>query len=204
MFWHLNWKVFGSQQSAKYLYGFFDAVGDSVANRFLQDLTFFLDISLSDDCDTLQSKVAVLMVFIFSYSLQSSVPVRIGAYLKSRLQTMANPIHQSSHSPSLGNPLTLFFPNANGNPANPCLYPQTMSNTKRVLMYVVPVTLFSFALNAPKFMEVSGRAKFEVSQSKRRALLGLVGAFNQVTALIGAFSVIVKLQTSQRFVSSIK
>ena len=31
-----------------------------------------------------------------------------------------------------------------------------MSNTKRVLMYVVPVTLFSFALNAPKFMEVSG------------------------------------------------
>ena len=77
-----------------------------------------------------------------------------------------------------------------------------MSNTKRVLMYVVPVTLFSFALNAPKFMEVSGRAKFEVSQSKRRALLGLVGAFNQVTALIGAFSVIVKLQTSQRFVSS--
>ena len=66
---------------------------------------------------------------------------------------MANPIHQSSHSPSLGNPLTLFFPNA-----NPCLYPQTMSNTKRVLMYVVPVTLFSFALNAPKFMEVSGRA----------------------------------------------
>ena len=30
-----------------------------------------------------------------------------------------------------------------------------MSNTKRVLMYVVPVTLFSFALNAPKFMEVS-------------------------------------------------
>ena len=118
MFWHLNGKVFGSQQSAKYLYGFFDAVGDSVANRFLQDLTSFLDISLSDVCDTLQSKVAVLMVFIFLYSPQSSVPVRIGAYLKSRLQTMANPIRQSSHSPSLGNPLTLFFPNANSNPAN--------------------------------------------------------------------------------------
>ena len=96
------------------------------------------------------------LYFHILYHLQSSVPVRIGAYLKSRLQTMANPIHQSSHSPSLGNPLTLFFPNANGNPANPCLYPQTMSNTKRVLMYVVPVTLFSFALNAPKFMEVSG------------------------------------------------
>ena len=44
MFWHLNGKEFGSEQSAKYLYGFFDAVGDSIANSFLQDLTFFLSL----------------------------------------------------------------------------------------------------------------------------------------------------------------
>ena len=78
----------------------------------------------------------------------------------------------SQFIPSLGNPLTLFFPNANGNPANPCLYPQTMSNTKRVLMYVVPVTLFSFALNAPKFMEVSGRAGKEPSRSLKFYIYG--------------------------------
>ena len=35
------------------------------------------------------------------------------------------------------------------------LYLQTMPNIKRVLIYVIPVTLFSFALNIPKFMEVS-------------------------------------------------
>ena len=34
-------------------------------------------------------------------------------------------------------------------------YFQTMPNIKRVLIYVIPVTLFSFALNIPKFMEVS-------------------------------------------------
>ena len=44
MFWHLNGKEFGSEQSAKYLYGFFDAVGDSIANSFLQDSTFFLSV----------------------------------------------------------------------------------------------------------------------------------------------------------------
>ena len=31
---------------------------------------------------------------------------------------------------------------------------QTMSNSKRLLVYVVPVTAISFALNIPKFMEV--------------------------------------------------
>ena len=31
----------------------------------------------------------------------------------------------------------------------------TMTNTKRLLVYIVPVTLLSFALNIPKFMEVS-------------------------------------------------
>ena len=30
-----------------------------------------------------------------------------------------------------------------------------MSNTKRLLVYVVPTTLLSFALNVPKFMEVT-------------------------------------------------
>lgn len=32
---------------------------------------------------------------------------------------------------------------------------QTMSNTKRLLVYIVPVTVLSFALNTPKFMEVT-------------------------------------------------
>ena len=31
----------------------------------------------------------------------------------------------------------------------------TMTNTKRLLVYIVPVTVLSFALNIPKFMEVS-------------------------------------------------
>merc|ERR1719219_2580793 len=31
---------------------------------------------------------------------------------------------------------------------------QTMSNTKRLLVYIIPVTSISFALNIPKFMEV--------------------------------------------------
>ena len=30
-----------------------------------------------------------------------------------------------------------------------------MSNTKRVMMYIIPVTILSFALNIPKFMEVT-------------------------------------------------
>ena len=35
------------------------------------------------------------------------------------------------------------------------LSPQTMTNTKRLLVYIVPVTILSFALNIPKFMEVT-------------------------------------------------
>ena len=31
---------------------------------------------------------------------------------------------------------------------------QTMTNTKRLLVYIVPVTVLSFSLNIPKFMEV--------------------------------------------------
>ena len=31
---------------------------------------------------------------------------------------------------------------------------QTMSNTKRLLIYIVPVTTISFALNIPKFMDL--------------------------------------------------
>jgi hypothetical protein len=30
-----------------------------------------------------------------------------------------------------------------------------MTNTKRLLMYVVPVTILAFGLNVPKFMEVT-------------------------------------------------
>ena len=30
-----------------------------------------------------------------------------------------------------------------------------MSNTKRVMVYIVPVTVLSFSLNIPKFMEVT-------------------------------------------------
>ena len=32
---------------------------------------------------------------------------------------------------------------------------QRMSNTKRMLVYVIPVTVLSFALNVPKFIEVT-------------------------------------------------
>ena len=32
-----------------------------------------------------------------------------------------------------------------------------MSNTKRLLVYVVPVTVLSFSLNIPKFMEITVR-----------------------------------------------
>ena len=35
-----------------------------------------------------------------------------------------------------------------------------MSNSKRLLVYIVPVTVLSFALNTPKFMEV-GSFEFE-------------------------------------------
>jgi hypothetical protein len=30
-----------------------------------------------------------------------------------------------------------------------------MTNTRRVLIYIIPVTALSFALNIPKFMEVT-------------------------------------------------
>ena len=32
---------------------------------------------------------------------------------------------------------------------------QTMSNTKRLMIYIIPVTTISFALNIPKFMEIN-------------------------------------------------
>ena len=35
-----------------------------------------------------------------------------------------------------------------------CCRLQTMTNTKRLLVYIVPVTVLSFSLNIPKFMEV--------------------------------------------------
>ena len=46
-----------------------------------------------------------------------------------------------------------------------------MSNTKRLLVYVVPVTVLSFALNVPKFMEVTltqNNGTNEVDPSKTR------------------------------------
>ena len=47
-----------------------------------------------------------------------------------------------------------------------------MTNTRRLLVYVVPVTLLSFALNIPKFMEVTltqnnGTNKVDASQTRR-------------------------------------
>jgi len=49
---------------------------------------------------------------------------------------------------------------------------QTMSNTKRLLVYIVPVTVLSFALNIPKFMEVTltqnnGTNEVDPSQTRR-------------------------------------
>jgi len=49
---------------------------------------------------------------------------------------------------------------------------QTMSNTKRLLVYIVPVTILSFALNIPKFMEVTltqnnGTNEVDPSQTRR-------------------------------------
>ena len=35
-----------------------------------------------------------------------------------------------------------------------CSFIQAMSSTKRLLVYTVPVTMISFALNIPKFFEV--------------------------------------------------
>ena len=46
-----------------------------------------------------------------------------------------------------------------------------MSNTKRLLVYIVPVTVLSFALNTPKFMEVTltkNNGTNEVDPSKTR------------------------------------
>ena len=51
------------------------------------------------------------------------------------------------------------------------LFWQTMSNTKRLLVYIVPVTVLSFALNTPKFMEVTltkNNGTNEVDPSKTR------------------------------------
>ena len=47
-----------------------------------------------------------------------------------------------------------------------------MSNTKRMLVYVIPVTTLSFALNIPKFMEVTvtennGTNEVDPSQTRR-------------------------------------
>ena len=47
-----------------------------------------------------------------------------------------------------------------------------MSNTKRLLVYIVPVTVLSFALNIPKFMEVTltqnnGTNEVDPSQTRR-------------------------------------
>ena len=47
-----------------------------------------------------------------------------------------------------------------------------MSNTKRLLVYIVPVTILSFALNIPKFMEVTltqtnGTNEVDPSQTRR-------------------------------------
>ena len=48
---------------------------------------------------------------------------------------------------------------------------QTMSNTKRLLIYIMPVTTISFALNIPKFMEVKlteNNGTHEVDASETR------------------------------------
>ena len=47
-----------------------------------------------------------------------------------------------------------------------------MSNSKRLLVYIVPVTVLSFALNTPKFMEVTltknnGTNEVDPSQTRR-------------------------------------
>ena len=47
-----------------------------------------------------------------------------------------------------------------------------MTNAKRILVYVIPVTLLSFALNIPKFMEVTvtqnnGTNEVDTSQTRR-------------------------------------
>ena len=48
----------------------------------------------------------------------------------------------------------------------------TMTNTKRLLVYIIPVTLLSFALNIPKFMEVTvtqnnGTNEVDASQTRK-------------------------------------
>jgi hypothetical protein len=49
---------------------------------------------------------------------------------------------------------------------------QTMTNTKRLLVYIVPVTILSFSLNIPKFMEVTltqhnGTNEVDASQTRK-------------------------------------
>ena len=49
---------------------------------------------------------------------------------------------------------------------------QTMSNTKRLLVYIIPVTAISFALNIPKFMELkvtnkNGTNLVDISETRR-------------------------------------
>ena len=48
-----------------------------------------------------------------------------------------------------------------------------MSNTRRILVYIIPVTALSFALNIPKFMEVTitetnGTNAVDPSQTRSR------------------------------------
>ena len=48
----------------------------------------------------------------------------------------------------------------------------TMTNTRRLLVYIVPVTVLSFALNVPKFMEVTvtehnGTNEVDASQTRK-------------------------------------
>ena len=48
----------------------------------------------------------------------------------------------------------------------------TMTNTRRLLVYIVPVTALSFALNVPKFMEVTvtehnGTNEVDASQTRK-------------------------------------
>ena len=48
----------------------------------------------------------------------------------------------------------------------------TMTNTKRLLVYIIPVTVLSFALNIPKFMEVTvtqnnGTNEVDASQTRK-------------------------------------
>ena len=55
---------------------------------------------------------------------------------------------------------------------------QTMTNTKRLLVYIVPVTVLSFSLNIPKFMEVTKSYNLEtLSFGKTLSKRGTKGPF---------------------------